>query len=146
MGKPRRTHCMECGIKLDEINTSLDSRGNSTGKCYECKLLWHRKHHQETKTPEKTKKYQLKSKYNMTLEEYDKLVEFQQNGCAICRQLVTSERKLAVDHNHKTGEIRGLLCFKCNSLIGLANDDEDLLWKAMEYLKRTTWNKKIEVA
>lgn len=65
----------------------------------------------------------LMREYGITIEQYN-IMEAQQNGlCAICKQPETQERKgvkyrLAVDHCHKTGKIRGLLCFKCNSAMG----------------------------
>jgi hypothetical protein len=51
--------------------------------------------------------------YGMTLETYELLLQFQGGLCAICRRPPKKQR-LAVDHNHKTGAIRGLLCFVCN--------------------------------
>lgn len=65
----------------------------------------------------------LMREYGITIEQYN-IMEAQQDGlCAICKQPETQERKgvkyrLAVDHCHKTGKVRGLLCFKCNSSMG----------------------------
>lgn len=65
----------------------------------------------------------LMREYGITLEEYNS-IEIQQGGvCDICKQPETQERngikyRLAVDHCHKTGKVRGLLCFKCNSALG----------------------------
>ena len=75
----------------------------------------------------------LKSKYNITHEDF-LLMLIKQNGkCAICEQ--TSERILNEDHCNKTGKIRGLLCWKCNSLIGLANDNTNILTNSVKYLE-----------
>jgi MinD superfamily P-loop ATPase len=58
------------------------------------------------------------------------------NGCAICKQPCKTDRELAVDHNHKTGQIRDLLCHSCNVVLGLVNENEDILINMIDYLKR----------
>ena len=79
----------------------------------------------------------LKTNYGITLEDYN-IMLFQQDGCcAICETHHTElKRKLAVDHNHITGEVRGLLCVNCNLAIGNLKDDITLLKKAIKYLKK----------
>lgn len=75
--------------------------------------------------------------YGITLEDYnEKLIE-QNNKCKICNQENTFDRYgvLAVDHDHSTGKIRGLLCYKCNVGLGNFNDNKQLLEKAINYLK-----------
>lgn len=75
-------------------------------------------------------------KYGLTVETFDALVERQSGCCAICRILFTDidARHLHVDHNHKTGAVRGLLCHGCNTAIGLFNDDPERLEAALRYL------------
>lgn len=80
--------------------------------------------------------YRLKKHYNLSHEEYLSLIEKQQNMCAICG-CSPKERhpgKLCIDHDHKTGEVRGLLCTQCNIAIGLFKDDPKLLKAAIKYL------------
>lgn len=80
----------------------------------------------------------LKRLYGITLEEYNTLFLNQKGCCSICEvhQLdLTDPRALAVDHNHTTGKVRGLLCSTCNKALGLFNDSIDLLMKATNYLK-----------
>lgn len=79
------------------------------------------------------RKHNLKRKFNLTLEDYEKLHRLQEGLCAICKQPEVT-KLLAVDHNHETGEIRGLLCIKCNNGLGCFKDNVDLLDKAKEYL------------
>ena len=55
-------------------------------------------------------------------------------GCAICGKLPTQNRRLAIDHDHKTGRVRGLLCWDCNGSIGKFRDDAGLLQSAIDYL------------
>jgi hypothetical protein len=80
------------------------------------------------------RKWHLLSRYGMSLEDYDKLFNNQKGVCAICGGINESGRRLAVDHNHKTDEVRGLLCDMCNHMLGSARDDIQLLLKAIQYL------------
>ena len=75
------------------------------------------------KNPERERARHLMREYGITLAEYNAMLVQQGSVCAICKQPETQERNgvkysLAVDHCHKTGKVRGLLCFKCNSAIG----------------------------
>jgi hypothetical protein len=88
-------------------------------------------------TAEYYRRQSLKYNFGITLEEYDALFDSQDGKCAICL-LPPSGRQLAVDHDHKTGKIRGLLCTKCNVALGLLNDDIGRLFLAIEYLKSQT--------
>lgn len=78
---------------------------------------------------------QLRYKYGISLAEYDQLLAEQNNGCAICAKTPEQNgRRLAVDHNHETGEVRGLLCSPCNQGIGLLQDNPAVVSKAAAYL------------
>jgi hypothetical protein len=81
---------------------------------------------------------QLKRDYNLTLEQYDQMLRQQRDCCIICNTHVDTQKKeLAVDHCHKTGIIRGLLCKGCNTGIGNFKDDINIMKRAIEYLERT---------
>ena len=75
----------------------------------------------------------LRLKYKITLSRYDELLRSQKNRCAICRQR-PEKRRLAVDHDHATGAVRGLLCDNCNTMLGFAKDTTDILLRAVRYL------------
>lgn len=60
--------------------------------------------------------WHLKKKYGITVEQYDEILKSQYGSCAICDRIF--DINLAVDHNHETGKIRGLLCFVCNVTVG----------------------------
>ena len=80
----------------------------------------------------------LMREYGLTEEDYDRLLESQGRGCAICGDTdpgVKNRTQLFVDHDHTTGLCRGLLCNKCNLGLAQFKDDPALLAKAMEYLK-----------
>ena len=84
----------------------------------------------------------LKNTFGITLEQYNKLLEEHNGVCAICKtkefikDSIGNVRRLAVDHNHKTGKIRGLLCFNCNQMLGKAKDNKQILINAIEYLTK----------
>jgi len=92
--------------------------------------------------PEKIRNHDLKSNHNITLEEYNKMLDEQNGVCAICFEKETDKesnkkiKSLAVDHDHKIGSVRGLLCGKCNKMLGMAKDNIFILKNAIEYLKR----------
>ena len=79
----------------------------------------------------------LRRDYGLTPEDYRKMAEKQQNRCAICGRWETHKknRYLAIDHNHVTGKIRGLLCSNCNAGLGFFEDNPQILANAIEYLK-----------
>ena len=76
----------------------------------------------------------LKKSYGIVSEEFDLLVLAQLNLCAICFRYFG--KRLHVDHDHRTGRIRGLLCGKCNKAIGLLDDQPQLAQAAANYLHR----------
>ena len=76
----------------------------------------------------------LVRKYGITVDEYERLFEEQGSKCAICGK--ESERiSFAVDHDHKSGRVRGILCENCNRGIGMFKDDTKLLRNAIIYLR-----------
>ena len=79
----------------------------------------------------------LQYRYDITLDEYNKLF-IQQNGCCVLcgKHQFEMKRRLAVDHNHITGKVRGLLCNKCNNGLGCFNDSAELMFKAINYLEK----------
>ena len=77
----------------------------------------------------------LKTKFGMTLDDYLRILKNQGGVCAICGGS-QSGRRLAVDHDHSTGKVRGVLCSKCNTVLGQARDSTEILEKAICYLKR----------
>jgi hypothetical protein len=78
------------------------------------------------------RKSHLKRKYGLTLEAFAELLASQGGGCAICGRTDADN----VDHDHATGRVRGILCFKCNVAIGLVDEDPDRAHAAAAYLDR----------
>jgi len=74
--------------------------------------------------------YHIEKTYGLSVDQYNKMLKNQNGVCAICKK----NKKLWIDHNHSTGEVRGLLCPSCNSLIGYLETYADLLDNAKQYL------------
>lgn len=83
----------------------------------------------------KSQELHLKNTYNLTVDEYNKIFQDQNGCCKICGKHQTEfKAKLAVDHCHKTGKIRGLLCNNCNRGIGHLKESILLLKNAIKYI------------
>jgi len=84
------------------------------------------------------KDYALRCAYNMTLEEWNAMVKKQKGKCAICKEKPVRKSMtgpgLCVDHNHKTGKVRGLLCTRCNSF-NLPYVESGMYKAALKYLR-----------
>lgn len=90
----------------------------------------------------KAKLNQHLREYGITIEDYDTMLKSQDYKCAICRCRIEDlgkykYRPLFIDHNHKTGRVRGLLCNNCNFILGHAKDDISILENAIKYLKES---------
>ncbi|MGW0939070.1 endonuclease VII domain-containing protein [Streptomyces sp. NPDC002666] len=72
--------------------------------------------------------------YGLKPGQYEQLYEAQGGTCAICTRATGATRRLSVDHNHKTDEVRGLLCRPCNDMLGHARDDWAFFGRAARYL------------
>lgn len=78
----------------------------------------------------------LKCKFGITIDEYEAMLVQQGGGCAVCGRTNVDDRQLAVDHDHETGKIRGLLCHHCNVVLGHVKDDSARLRQLIVYLER----------
>lgn len=90
-----------------------------------------------TKNREKGFFSRLKRLYGLTREEYFNLLNTQNNKCAICfTEKISGKSRLAIDHDHTTGKVRGLLCNQCNRGLGYLRDDITRFRSAIDYLER----------
>lgn len=78
----------------------------------------------------------LKKLFGITIADYERMLVEQNGVCAICCRKCKTGKRLAVDHDHATGEVRGLLCTNCNQGLGKYRDDPLLLRTAASYLER----------
>lgn len=116
-----RSHCKLCIKELQRSKYGADlARYRKQSRMY-VKL-----------NPIARRRTYLKSKYNMTLEEYEILFLKQNLCCAICLKHTT---RPCVDHCHKSGKIRGILCPKCNVALGYFMDDPKLMERASRYIR-----------
>jgi DNA-directed RNA polymerase subunit RPC12/RpoP len=88
---------------------------------------------------QKAREYHLMRIYGMTQAQYDELLKKQGHKCFVClRHENEFKTRLAVDHDHKTGEIRGLLCNYCNHRVIGRNRDPEIMKRVWEYLSQGT--------
>lgn len=124
-----RETCVKCGNNPQARN----GRGGFIALCQKCKAA----RQNEEKGIDHWRDGHYKRNYGITLEEYNDAAASQSGLCKICNkpnQWRGSDR-LVVDHSHKTGLFRGLLCHHCNSLLGHSFDDPLILSRAIDYLK-----------
>jgi hypothetical protein len=74
--------------------------------------------------------------YSISKDDFTKMLVDQGGACAVCHSKFESNKDTHVDHNHKTGRIRGLLCFKCNILLGNSNENTATLSGAIAYINK----------
>lgn len=116
--------CATCARFLPHrtFGTRKEAKDGLTSNCKPCKSL-------------DAYSRRLMRTFEMTLEQYETLLAAQGGGCAICEATPRSKR-LAVDHDHQTGLIRGLLCERCNhQVLGAAKEDVNVLKRAIRYLE-----------
>lgn len=77
----------------------------------------------------------LKKRYGITVDEFNEMIEKQENKCGLCEERLFSGRRTHVDHCHSSGKIRKLLCPNCNTGLGKFKDSPNLLRKAAAYLE-----------
>lgn len=130
--------CKVCGLDKplsDYYNKRLPS-GNAghSAWCKECTKQNHRDIYASPEGKERLRNNDRRSKYGIEKEHYTGLLKEQNGLCAICGHSLKT--KCCVDHNHATGQIRGLLCDSCNRGLGLLKDSVSVLGTAIDYLKR----------
>lgn len=126
--------CPLCGDSEIE-NFYRDDAGRRTNAyCITChKQRSKERYHSKSIVEHRAAKAKM---YGLTPEQYLDMLEEQQGKCAICNEVPTTKRGLAVDHDHATGKVRGLLCTGCNTALGSFKDNEELLTSAIEYLRK----------
>lgn len=120
-----RPECRKCVANYYEINKVRIRKVNK---------LWRDKNKKGRRIKD------LKNKYNITLEDYNNLFTKENGRCHICNLSESRKgthgkiKRLSVDHCHKTGKVRGLLCQRCNSVLGYIEDNKNLLKQMIKYL------------
>lgn len=119
--------CTRCNTEK-----SLDQfYAGSQRPCKDCDRTRRREHARQN--PNQGRNSKLKNRYDISLEQFNTLVQAQGGKCGICGE--TPERGLVVDHDHETDRVRALLCDHCNLALGLYDDNPTLLRRAASYLE-----------
>lgn len=117
--------CRGCGVEkpIGSFHKATTGTNGRRGTCRDCRMEW-------------VKWRNIRVRYGLTRPEYEALTT---DGCHICgRKDAETPRvgKLAVDHDHATGKVRGVLCWMCNTALGKFNDDPARLRAAADYIER----------
>ncbi len=137
-------YCPNCKEIKPIVGGWHKQRKSKDGLQYWC-IKCRKEHNYEERLQYQKERYYLKNdqylnssykrKYGISLDEYKQLLEKQKNVCAICKQNCITGKRLAVDHCHETNVVRGLLCTKCNSLLGQSDSSIEKLRMAILYLE-----------
>lgn len=131
--------CRVCGVEkaLEEFYKAGRKGSNSEVRHTECKEC-SKARVKRTQCPIRQRSNNLRRNYGITLEDYDNMLEEQGGTCMTCSSTPESQRygNLYVDHDHNTGQVRGLLCHHCNTALGLVDDNIDILLNLVKYLSR----------
>jgi hypothetical protein len=137
--RARKTVCKTCeNRRRDERRKKIgvsESRRNAQNR--KSSNYYHGSEEVRANTYLKNRRHMLKNAYGITLEDYQKMLDEQDCKCKICSKPAEECVRgiLDVDHCHRTGKIRGLLCTDCNNLLGRAKDSVQILQNAMIYLE-----------
>jgi hypothetical protein len=136
-GKTKRCSFCKKFKKFDQFHKNRHAYYGLRSRCKICENSECRQKY--SKNPQYYKNMtesSLKHRYGISIKEYNEMMDRQNGFCAICGiHKDYLNYRLFVDHNHRTGEIRGLLCPKCNAGLGSFKDDVKLLEKAIQYCK-----------
>ena len=131
--------CNKCGIKKS-LGCYQKDKQRTDGLRYECKdctSLLRKKNYCQTRNRKNALKQRFKNKDAESF--YSDKIQEQQGVCAICKNPENGRYvHLSIDHNHETGQLRGLLCNNCNRALGLFKDSIDVLNSAVKYLSSKT--------
>ncbi len=126
--------CCSCLIDLNESNFYKGYRNCKA--CHQKSVTKYHKNNKE-KISKLQRKYKLKKRYGISLDDYNKMFKSQRGECKICKTLNSknkNSKKLYVDHCHITKKVRGLLCHDCNVVLGRIKDNKEWLNRALNYL------------
>lgn len=130
--------CRDC-LREQPLTNFRKSKDRLQSYCKECMKIRLNKSRQVRRDIEEYKNhkrnYDYLYRYGITLDTYNQMLKDQKGVCKICCNPCHKGKKLAVDHCRLTGDVRGLLCSKCNRGLGHFNDDPDLLEKALKYIQ-----------
>ena len=136
-----KRECRVCGEEKNLVDEFYFVRKNPTlpssysNECKECTVK--RTTEYNKKNSKSVRSQYLKRNYGLTFEEFETMLSDQDNCCAVCggKETYGRHKRFTVDHNHNTGKVRGLLCHRCNTAIGLVNEEIHTHKSMIEYLE-----------
>lgn len=138
-------------LNLNSFHKKKSGEHGVTARCKPCMAKWQKEYYSEENKKKRLERqsspkyqlyirqYRLKKYYNISLDDYDLMLKDQNNKCAICLgnpKGSPSNKYFAVDHCHKTGKIRQLLCGTCNTILGSVNENIDILKSMISYIEK----------
>ena len=126
--------CNGCKVEkpVEDFAVRTTRPDGRQSRCRKCLLEWSRSYYKEH--PEKRRKSGLKHAYGITDGDRARLLNNQNGLCRICDRPFSETLKPYIDHSHKTGKVRGILCHHCNTALGMLNENHELFLKAIKYL------------
>jgi hypothetical protein len=128
--------CSKCK-NVKELSEYTNCKSGKFGVHHYCKKC-HSQQRKDNYNYDRQRIRHIMFKYKLSESDLNKMYVAQNGKCKICSteyKEVSKHNNLYVDHCHKTGNVRGLLCFKCNRLLGVWDDNIDILKSAIKYLK-----------
>jgi len=132
--------CSKCKKEkiISEFYSDISNPSGLHSHCKVCKneasKIW------KNNNPYKRKAHNIKTRYGLIYEDFIKMHELQDSKCPGCNEkisiIIGSENPAVIDHNHETGDIRSLLCNKCNQVIGLVKEKQTTLENLSNYLRK----------
>lgn len=128
----------ECSKNEEDFHKNKAAKDGLNAYCKSCTNLSRRNYRSKLEN-EGTLKFikrreRFKALYGVLLDGYDSLEEPLDNKCEICGEAEKAGRSLPLDHDHKTGRLRGFLCFRCNTVLGKVKDSTEILQNMISYL------------
>ena len=126
--------CPDCD-RVKPLEEFPRNRNTPNGRAVYCKPCHNARGRAALEKVGGARTYHLKRRYGVTAAEVEAMVAAQGGRCAVCREAPAEH----VDHDHRTGRVRGVLCFNCNGGLGQFRDRDDLMARAIAYLQGATW-------
>jgi len=124
--------CADCGANFSKRNNGHNACDDGVVRCDGCKVETYRGRYRS-----KSREWRLQNYYGIGQDEYERILRVQGGCCAICKRLPSEgEKAFAVDHCHKSGRVRGVLCHSCNLALGVFKDDLINVRATISYLLR----------
>lgn len=135
--------CRKCGqdkVAGDFIwkTNGKIARGQKCKEC--CREIYQQPGYQDNQRDN-----HLRRLYGISIQDYNTIFERQNGKCAICKkesEATGKNSRLHVDHDHKTGKTRGLICYKCNIAMGFLAEDEERIYRILDYLSIRSFEEK----